>query len=500
MERSRVGTEGNGWEGGTMYAHAEQVKVVQTESEAIRAQHTFVRLLLTVACALLASCASALAQEARRGLDAIEHIVVIYAENRSFDHLYGLFPGANGIANATLAQYTQVDRDGRLLPRLPAVWRGKEPSLFPTDLPNRPFRIDAPPINLPLSVATHDPVHRFYQNVEQINGGRNDRFVAASNAGGLVMGYYDGSALPLWQWAKDYVLADNFFMGAFGGSYLNHFWLICACTPEDRHARPGLRAQLDERGWLKTRPGSPASVLDGPPELLDGAVTPDGFSVNTTQPPWQPSRVPPAPDGDPRGTDPTRHTLAPQTQKTIGDTLSAKGVTWAWYAGAWNLALQDGMQPPERRRRVIETIANGAPWFAPHHQPFNYFARFAPGTADRERHLKDYTDLLVAIQQGTLPQIAFYKPQGTLNQHPGYTDVLSGDLHIAELVSLIKASPLWSSTAIIITYDENGGFWDHVSPPAGDRWGPGTRVPTLIVSPPHQARLRGSLALRHHVH
>ena len=191
-------------------------------------------VVLIVLALLVASCVTPTGR-APRGLAAVEHIVVIYAENRSFDHLYGLFPGANGIANATPAQYTQVDRDGRPLPRLPAVWREKEPSPeFPTDLPNRPFRIDAPPINLPLSVPTHDPVHRFYQNVEQINGGRNDRFVAASNAGGLVMGYYDGSALPLWQWAKDYVLADNFFMGAFGGSYLNHFWLICACTPEDR--------------------------------------------------------------------------------------------------------------------------------------------------------------------------------------------------------------------------------------------------------------------------
>jgi acid phosphatase len=439
--------------------------------------------VLIVLAVLFASCATP-PPRGPRGLDAVQHIVVIYAENRSFDHLYGLFPGANGIANATPAQYTQVDRDGTPLPHLPAVWRGKAPSPeFPTDLPNRPFRLDATPIGLPTSTPTRDLVHRFYQNVEQINGGRNDRFVAASNAGALAMGYYDGSALPLWQWAKDYVLADNFFTGAYGGSYLNHFWLICACTPEDQRARPALRAQVDERGWLKTRPGSPASVLDGPPDFLDGAVTPDGFSVNTTQPPWQPSRVPPARDGDPRGTDPTRHTLAPQTQKTIGDTLTAKGVTWAWYAGAWNVALQDGLQVPERPRRVIETTANGAPWFAPHHQPFNYFARFAPGTPDRERHLKDYTDLLAAIEQGTLPQVAFYKPQGTLNQHPGYTDVLSGDIHLAEVVSLIKASPLWSSTAIIITYDENGGFWDHVPPPAGDRWGPGTRIPTLIISP-----------------
>ena len=297
------------------------------------------------------------------------------------------------------------------------------------------------------------------------------------------MGYYDGSSLPLWQWAKDYVLADNFFMGAFGGSFLNHFWLVCACTPEDRDAPAARRVQLDERGWLATRPWSPTSVLSGAPVFMDGEVTPDGYSVNTTQPPWQPSRVPPARDGDPRATDPRRHTLAPQSQKTIGDTLSSKGVTWAWYAGAWNAAVQDGMQAPQAPRRIIVTRANGAPYFAPHHQPFNYFARFAPGTADRERHLKDFTDLLAAIERGSLPQVVFYKPQGTLNQHPGYADVLSGDIHIAELLSLIKASPLWSSTAIIITYDENGGFWDHVPPPAGDRWGPGTRVPTLIVSP-----------------
>ena len=84
-----------------MYLHEELVKVVHTESEATQAQRAFVRLLLAVVCVLLASGASALAQEAHRGLDAIEHVVVIYAENRSFDHLFGLFPGANGIAHAT---------------------------------------------------------------------------------------------------------------------------------------------------------------------------------------------------------------------------------------------------------------------------------------------------------------------------------------------------------------------------------------------------------------
>lgn len=446
----------------------------------IRVRAAATALLLAV----LAGCATPDATTRRAGIDRIDHIIVIYAENRGFDHLYGLFPGANGIANASPAMGRQVDRDGSELPRLPPVWKGNGPDpAFPTDLPNRPFRIDAAPVNLSISTPTPDLVHRFYQNQEQINGGRNDRFVAVSDEGALTMGYYDGSVLPMWSWAKEYVLADNFFMGAFGGSYLNHFWLVCACTPLDPDAPANMRAQIDARGWLKTAPSSPPSVLTGPPKFLDGSVTPDGFSVNSAQPRWQPSGVPPPKDGNSEGTDPKQHTLPPQTQTTIGDTLTAKGVTWAWYAGAWNAAIKDGKQPPEAPRTVIYAFENGAPNFVPHHQPFTYFARFAPGAPDRERNLKDYTDLVADIERGSLPQVAFYKPQGSLDGHPGYTDVQSGDRHIADLLARIKASPLWTSTAIIITYDENGGFWDHVAPPRGDRWGPGTRIPTIIVSP-----------------
>jgi phospholipase C len=125
--------------------------------------------------------------------------------------------------------------------------------------------------------------------------------------------------------------------------------------------------------------------------------------------------------------------------------------------------------------------------FQPHHQPFNYFARFAPGTADRAAHLRDGDAMLAAIDTGTLPQVTFYKPAGRLTQHPSYTDIQSGDIHIAELLERLRKSPQWKTMAVIVTYDENGGYWDHVPPPAGagwgDRWGPGTRIPTLIVSP-----------------
>ena len=174
--------------------------------------------LVAAACLVLTGCATPPSatppSSSPRGLRSIEHIVVIYAENRSFDNLYGLFPGANGISNATAAQYTQTDHDGQALSALPPVWKGNQPDpAFPAAPPNRPFRIDAPPIDLPLSVPTRDLVHKFYQNQEQINGGKLDRYAAVSDAGGLTMGYYDGSALPLWRWARDYTARRQFLHG-----------------------------------------------------------------------------------------------------------------------------------------------------------------------------------------------------------------------------------------------------------------------------------------------
>ena len=420
------------------------------------------------------------------GLKRIEHIVVIYAENRSFDNLYGLFPGADGIARAPATARLQTDHDGRPLPRLPPVWNDSS-GRFKQPIANGPFRIDAAPFDLPLTARTPDLVHRYYQSIEQINGGRMDRFAALSDAGGLTMAHYDGAPLPMWQYAREYVLADHFFMAAYGGSFLNHFWLVCACTPVYPGAPENLKAQLDASGRLKRRPGSPASALNGPPALHDGRITPDGYAVNTLQPPYQPSGVTPAAGGDPRLADPARHALPPQQARTIGDTLGAKGIRWAWYADGWQAALADGMQPPEQPRSVIYGHAEGKPGLEAHHQPFNYFARYAPGSAERAAHLKDGAEFLAAIDAGELPQVVFYKPGNHVNEHPGYADVLSGDAHIARIVARLQASPLWPGLAIIVTYDENGGYWDHVAPPSGpgwgDRWGPGPRIPAIVVSP-----------------
>jgi acid phosphatase len=428
---------------------------------------------------LLAGCAAI-----QPGLEKVEHIVVIYAENHSFDNMYGLFPGANGVANATRVQTTQVDHDGKPLPTLPPVYTaGKPDPKYPQGLPNGPFRIDAPPVGAKFDAIVPSPIHNFYQNIEQINRGSNNRFVAMTTVGAWTMGYYDGSPLKMWRWAREYTLADNFFMGAFGGSFLNHHWLVCACTPVHADAPAAIRAQLEADGRLKRRPGSPQSVMQGPVQVFDGRVTPDGYAVNTSQPPYQPSGVAPAAGGNPDLADPSQHPTPPQTARTIGDTLSAKSVSWAWYAGGWDQALADGRRDPKETRAIIYNRSAGSPNFQPHHQPLNYFARFAPGTPDRAQHLKDGEEFLQAIDKGTLPQVTFYKPAGRLTQHPSYTDIRSGDEHIAAVLERLRNSPQWKNMAVIVTYDENGGYWDHVAPPKADRWGPGTRIPTLIVSP-----------------
>jgi phospholipase C len=377
------------------------------------------------------------------------------------------------------------------LSELPPIWggltaKGVTPAITEAQtahLPARPFAIDDPKgFNTAFDVVHRDLWHRFYQEQMQIDGGKNDKFAAWADSGGLVMGHYKvGPKLPLWNLAKQYTLADNFFQAAFGGSFLNHFLLVCACVPvypqaDKSPAKPSIAAVDADGTSLKLADNAPKSALDGVPKFVsDGNLTPDFYAVNTMQPPYQPSANKPAKGADPATADldqPT--TLLPQSMQHVGDLLDAKGVSWAWYAGAWQAAL-DGKN------------ATPVPNFQFHHQPFNYFADLAPGTPARAQHLRDGgmngAAFIEAIDAGTLPHVTFYKPQGNLNEHGGYTDVFSGDRHIADIVAHLQKSPQWAHMLIVITYDENGGFWDHVAPPKADRWGPGNRVPTLIISP-----------------
>jgi acid phosphatase len=413
---------------------------------------------LALFCGLAGPAAQAVAEDGDP-FARIGHFVVIYTENRSFDHIFGLFPGAEGL-NSPGAQVAQVDMQGTLLKTLPGSPRDKR---VPTALENRPFALE-PFIGMELK-ASDDPVHDFYVEQEQIDSGKMDRFVEASNAGGLVMGYYDAAHLKQWKLAQEFVLADHFFHAAFGGSFVNHFYLVCACAARFPGAPANFIAKVDESGTRLARAeDSPADPLRGPPRWAGfGRVTPDFYAYGTLLPKLPVGPKPPKPSAE---------LLPPQTMPTIGDRLTQKGVSWAWYAGGW-ADVQAG---------VREAGTSGA-GFLTHHAPFLYFENYGPGTPGRADHLKDAAEFLAAADAGALPRVSFYKPIADRDGHSGYSTVADGDREIFDIVERLRKSPNWSDMLIVVTADENGGFWDHVAPPAIDRFGPGVRVPTLVISP-----------------
>jgi acid phosphatase len=437
-------------------------------------------MIMRLLAAAAAALAFTVAPAAAASLDKISHILIIYLENRSFDNLFGEFPGANGLASpgAKIIQRMR-DKDETAYPTLPAP---VDPLPFdlPDNLPevrsltlegldNAPFAIDGVRKGVTIATYTRDLDHQFYTHRAQIHGGANDWYVAFSDARALTMGHYSAASMKntnIWQLAKDNVLLDNFFQGAFGGSFLNHIWFICGCAPVWLNPPAHERSELDDHGY-------PLS------ERQDARVTAakDGdYAVNTTQSIFL---------NDGRS---STVLLPRQTMPTIGDRLTAKGIDWAWYSGGWNLAITPARTPEEQSKLDKEVR------FQWHHQPFAYFDRFDPSTpegrAQRRLHLKDATDLATDIKTGQLPPVAFYKPAGFENQHSRYSNIVVADREVQRVVDLMNVSPMKASYAIIITHDEFGGFFDHAKPPAGpeagaraDFFGPGARVPAIVVSP-----------------
>jgi acid phosphatase len=477
-------------------------------------------------------------------LGRYQHLVVIYEENHSFDNLYGLWgrvgnQKVNGLPGAT-AGTTQVDQagtpigctlqnDANLVPTtatvtwldgsthpglLSPVCSGTTPRGVAFDshfASSAPFSINAyltpedktcpppgtfiangvekgDPQGLP-GGCTRDLVHRFYQEQYQLDGGRQDRYTTGSDAVGLTQGYYDSTQLPVYEYlhgpgAPHYVIADNFFQAAFGGSFLNHQYLVAARAPTwDTAQAPvpaGKNSRLDAAGFPNAgyplyRPDPAATYVDGPltqacglPTTVAGLAC-GNHAVNTMQPSWAPSAfganvLPGINDVDP---------AKPFYQANIGDELSAKDVSWNWYAGGWDDA----------------AAGHADPLFQFHHQPLNYFQNYAP-TMPGRAHLRDETEFVAAAQAGTLPAVSFVKPIGAENEHPGYASTDNGESHLVDLLRAVLEGPDGRDTLVVVTYDEFGGAWDHVAPPGQgpdaadgpfDQFGPGTRIPALII-------------------
>ena len=497
-------------------------------------------------------------------LGHFKHIVVIYEENHSFDNLYGLWGSVNGEAvvglpQADAAHTTQVAQDGHAYtcllqkdvnlkaPAVPNTCATETDTLgdgsvvnYDSAFANAPFNIDhyipanattCPPemglfsfpngilngsgVGLP-GGCTRDLVHRFYQEQYQLDGGQQNRYVTGSDSTGTTMGYYDTTKLPIYSYlhqngAPNYVIADHFFQAAFGGSFLNHQFLIAAAAPV---VHPGdyptvggrTHAVLSADGF----PTNNYTLYKASPAPADGPITQEcgltttistlacgDYGVNTLLPWYQPTG----------GFAPKIHPIDDTTTAmNIGDELSDANVSWAYYGGGWDNAAgittgpgwTNGPGPTCGNTHSVGASADGDgnnagyPYcpdrsYQQHHYPFAYFARYAPGTADRATHLLDEADFLNAAQTGALPAVSFVKPLGNENEHPGYTSEPTGSDHLVDLIQAVESGPQAGNTLIVVTYDEFGGQWDHASPPglgttgASDLWGPGTRIPALLI-------------------
>src|SRR5262249_27530791 len=359
-------------------------------------------------------------------LQQIDHFVVIYQENWSFDALYGKFPGANGLANATDStgalppQYQQVDKNGNPITTLPN----------PSTDPHVPGGLPAQPYDLSQYVApdqkTNDIVHRFYTEQLQIgNGalqpgtGANNKFVTWSDNKNLVLSDFDASSLPGGLLAQQYTMDDNFSHAPHGGSSLNHQFLGAAAAPQWNQPIPA--------GFLST--WDPATQ-----SLGDRNLTTDGkYAVNTTfSANLVPNFVTPGAAtlmnsiNDSNPGDPNR-----PYEANIGDRLSGAGVIWKWYAGGWDAAVN--LQRAYQSGDPNQIAAAKAPFNDPtnplnlfqwHHQPLAYFDNYAPLSAGGQAHLQDESHFFADLAAGDLPAVSFIKPLGPDNPHPRYAHSL----------------------------------------------------------------------------
>jgi phospholipase C len=454
-----------------------------------------------------------------RSLRPIKHIIVIYQENWSFDSLYGLFPGANGIANSSAASLNQTDRfDNPLSAQTGQPFDLVSGSLALTTPPPpintnvSPAAIDTrftPGLNtlLPYDVLansalqpndkTGDIVHRYWHEQSQIDHGAMDWFVTWSDNPGLVMSYFDATNMPEGLLAQKYTMDDNFFHAAFGGSFLNHQFLIAAAAPVYPNAPASMQPTLDTDGQLLVNASTGRIVHDGnitpiggPSFSVPGATFDQNYAVNTifstnlvptTSTVGSASLLPSINDSNPSD-------LSRPFTPNIGDRLSAAHVSWKWYSGGWDNALASTASNPANNG-VVPPNPPVDPLFQWHHQPFAYYDNYAPWVGGVRNqvsaaHLQDENNFFTDLRKERLPSVVFIKALGPDNEHPGYAGLQQGQQHVADLVDAVKKSDYWENSLIIVTYDEHGGRWDHVTPPTSNGiWGDGSRVPTIVIGP-----------------
>lgn len=473
----------------------------------------------------------------------IEHVIVLVGENRTFDNLYGVYqpkkkqtisnlwskgivkadgsPGPNYHLAAqktaeNVTAYTPTPTVKTPYTSLPQPYaagafgqRHDVPDArFPADMPNGPYQITK---HVSYGAHTGDPVHRFFQMWQQINGGNNDLFVwvaemtgvGPSNApipfapgrtyqGGIAMGFYNmstGDAPTFKKLADNYAIADNYHQPIMGGTTVNYLALatgdVTFYTDQGKPAIPPAKMienpdpQPNTNNWYTedgyrggtyiqcadlSQPGAAgihAFLKKLPYQAFNqGNCAPDTYyMVNNMDPAYSPL-------GEPLALGADKFLLPPQTIPHIGDALTAAGISWKWYSGGRN----DGKNVDKEYCAMCDTPS--------------FFTSTMTGP-DKNK-LQDMHQFYVDVkkEEKSFPAVSYIAPYDSLSGHPGYASESSFDELAADVIARVKANPeLWKKTAILITFDEGGGYYDSGYVQLIDFFGDGTRIPLVAVSP-----------------
>jgi phospholipase C len=395
-----------------------------------------------------ASLGPALSQASSSNLSTatpIKHLVVIFQENVSFDHYFGTYPNAANPPgeprfNAAPGTPTVNGLTGVLLSNNPNATN-------PVNLTgaSNPFRLDRS------QAATADQDHDYTPEQLAFDHGLMDAFPASvGTAGpppagspitattGLTMGYYDGNTVTaLWNYAQHYAMSDNSYGTNFGPSTDGAINLISGQTN-------GVTTDLNPGG---------ATIGDG-----NGGIT----LIS---------------DADPLGDvcSTTTGELVQFSGKNVGDLMNAAGVTWGFFEGGFNLGLTQPNGTTGCKRSTTSTITHTKKAdYIPHHQPFQYYASTANPTharpkstatigfsGDPANHQYDSLDFFAAVSAGNFPAVTFLKAPGYEDGHAGYSDPLDEQGFVVEVINFLQQQRDWSSTAVVIAYDDSDGWYDH---------------------------------------
>jgi len=386
----------------------------------------------------------------------IKHVVVLFDENESFDHYFGTYPSAaNTDGTAFHAKrgtptvnglYTKITPKGPTGPLLTS-----NPNSFnPTRLTHS-------------QALTCDQNHGYTAEQKAVNNGKMDQFVQNTETDtctgqpilfghpGLVMDYYDGNTVSaLWNYAQNYAMSDNNWDTTFGPSTPGALNLISGQTGNAFAVDPKTGAKVEDPGGVSPLNSAGIGTVYGDP---DPAYDDCSDASHTSTSP-----------------------LAVATGKNIGDLLNTRNVSWGWFQGGFKPTSTNAAGFAVCGTTHNNIGGNSSLDYSPHHNPFEYYkstanpkhlppsSEAAIGHTDQANHQYDLSDFYTTLKDGNMPSVSFLKAAEYQDAHPGYSDPLDEQTFLVNAINQIEQSKFWSSTAIVITYDDSDGWYDHQPP------------------------------------